>query len=297
MAGLLYLCLSACAVNPVTHRSQLMLIPEDLVVARSYASYANLISSEGASNRLNSDEAGVSRIRDITFRIIPQTIQFRPETADWDWEVNLIDSDQVNAFCMAGGKIAVYSGLIDRLQPTDDELAQVIAHEIAHALSNHSQEKLSIALAGGALGAAILSSNAGRKGRLNAAMVDTAIQVALTLPNSRQAESEADQIGIKLAAMAGYDPAAGASLWRKMAQVAGAGPVELLSTHPSPENREEALRQAAVELKEVYAQAKGNRESRTTAPAKLESRRASRNQGPDARLYGNAVYTEPKQEK
>jgi predicted Zn-dependent protease len=154
---------------------------------------------------------------------------------------------------MAGGKIAVYSGLIIRLNPTDDELAQVMAHEIAHALANHSAEKMSVAMASqiGIMGVAVATANSDYG---TAAMTGSVLAAALAvqLPNSRTAETEADQIGIELAARAGYNPYAAVSLWQKMEQVGSSSPIEFLSTHPSPGNRQAALLSLAPRYMAFY---------------------------------------------
>ena len=164
----------------------------------------------------------------------------------------------VNAWAMAGGKMAVYTGLIQKLKPTNDELAQVIGHEIAHALARHSAEKMSVAAATQAGVAAV----SGMMGDNQVAMTGTTLlaAVAVTLPNSRTMESEADRIGIELAARAGYNPQAAVSLWRKMAQVGGKNPPQFLSTHPNPSTREETLRQLAPRMMPYY-EAKGQRPS------------------------------------
>jgi predicted Zn-dependent protease len=177
----------------------------------------------------------------------------RPETADWEWSVEVIDDpEMVNAWCMAGGRMAIYTGLINKIQPTDDELAQVMGHEISHALANHTAERMSISMASqaGVALAGILSDNA-------AAALSTAALAAtyaIELPNSRTGESEADEIGIELAAKAGYDPRAAATLWQKMGAVGGEGPPQWMSTHPAPENRQQRLAELAPMMMPYYQQ-------------------------------------------
>jgi len=161
--------------------------------------------------------------------------------------------------------MAVYTGLIQKLDPTDDELAQVLAHEISHALANHTAERMSVALAtnvGVAL-AGILSDDA-QKTMSQAAL---AAALAIQLPNSRAAESEADEIGIELAAKAGYNPNAAISLWEKMGKVGGGGPPQFLSTHPSPANRQERLAELAPQMMAYYEQARGNAPTHAVARA------------------------------
>jgi predicted Zn-dependent protease len=151
---------------------------------------------------------------------------------------------------MAGGRMAVYTGLIQKLDPTDDELAQVMGHEIAHALANHTAERMSVAMASnaGILAAGVLTDNPNQSMALAAA----AAQLAVQLPNSRTAESEADQIGIELAAKAGYDPRAAITLWQKMAKAGGAAPPQFMSTHPSDEHRQERLSKLAPKMMPYY---------------------------------------------
>jgi predicted Zn-dependent protease len=179
-------------------------------------------------------------------------VMLRPETAQWEWSVEVIDDPMtINAWCMAGGRMAVYTGLLTQLDPTDDELAQVMGHEISHALANHTAEKMSVAMATrvGVAAAGVLSEdNAGAV--MGAAAL--AAQFAVELPNSRTAESEADEIGIEIAAKAGYNPNAAVTLWEKMGAASGAGPPQFMSTHPSPSNRQERLRELAPQMMEYY---------------------------------------------
>jgi len=279
--------LSACSVNPVTERSQLSLVPENVVIARSYSSYASMMGQEVSKGKLNSSKEQTERIRDIAFKIIPHAINYKPEIISWKWEVNLIENDDVNAFCMAGGKIAIYSGLINRLHPTDEELAQVIAHEIAHALSGHTQEKMSVALAGGLIGNAIIAASSRRGTHVDADAVDALLKVAWKLPNSRQAETEADRIGIKLAAMAGYNPQASASMWRKMKANNNPLRISLLSTHPHPEDREEDMRIEAAKLESLYAKAIQKIQAGT-------QRKIEYVNGNPVGLYGKSKYEDPR---
>ena len=154
---------------------------------------------------------------------------------------------------MAGGKMAIYTGLINKLNATDDEIAQVMGHEISHALANHTAERMSIALATqlGLSGVAIAATDSVYKGAILSGSA-LAAATAITLPNSRTAESEADQMGIELAARAGYDPRAAVTLWQKMARVGGDGPPQFLSTHPSPANRQEKLSALANQMMGYY---------------------------------------------
>ncbi|MFH1495860.1 MAG: M48 family metallopeptidase [Pseudomonadota bacterium] len=246
--------LTGCATNPITGRSQLMLVSGQEAVTSSYQAYAAMTASLQQQSKINRDAAKLARIRAITGRLIPHAFVWRSDAASWKWEVNIIDSPEVNAFCMAGGKMAIYTGFFDKLNPSDDELAQVMAHEIAHALSDHTREKMSIAMASD-LGVQLLATGA----QTSAGQTQMAHALALyviQMPNSRTAESEADRIGIELAARAGYNPEAAVSLWQKMARQGGGGP-EWLSTHPSHETRIAELSRMAPQVEPLYREAKG----------------------------------------
>jgi predicted Zn-dependent protease len=196
-------------------------------------------------------------VRRITEKLVAQAVKMRPETAQWQWSMQVIDDPKtVNAWCMAGGRMAIYTGLILKVDPTDDELAQVIGHEIAHALANHTAERMSTAMAAnaGIIAAGLMSDNPGQAMALAAA----AATVAVKLPNSRTSENEADQIGIELAAKAGFDPRAAVTLWQKMAKAGGSGPPEFLSTHPSDATRQERLSALAPKMM-PYFEAAGTR--------------------------------------
>ncbi len=251
--SMLALTVAGCATSP-TGRSQLMIVPESYAIASSKQAYHEQIMPFAQQGRLDDNPAMTERVRTITSRIIAQAVVMRPETKSWDWQVAVLDDPKtVNAWAMAGGKIAVYSGLITQIQPTDDELAQVIGHEIGHALAAHSAEQMSVALATKlgvtALGVATASAQA-------AALGAQAANLAIELPYSRQAESEADRIGIELAAKAGYDPQAAVSLWQKMEKASGGGTPEFLSTHPSPENRAQALGALIPQMQPYYQKAR-----------------------------------------
>ncbi len=246
----LLLLITACATN-LAGRRQLMLVSENQAIQASKQAYVNTLKPFQQKGKLNNDPKLVARIQRITDRLIEQAKILRPETRKWDWSVKIIDDpDTVNAWCMAGGKMAIYTGLIDKLKATDDEIAQVMGHEIAHALLNHSAERMSVAMATQlAVGAYAQSKNASPG---KTALAAVAAQVAITLPNSRTSESEADRVGIELAARAGYDPRAAVTLWQKMAKLGGGRPPEFLSTHPSPKNREKALRKLVDKMMPYY---------------------------------------------
>ncbi len=257
IGGLLVaLLVTACATN-LAGRKQLLLVPESQAIEASKQAYVKTLEPFAKEGKLNNDPKLVARIQRITDRLIAQAEKLRPETRNWDWSVKIIDDpDTVNAWCMAGGKMAIYTGLIDKLEASDDEIAQVMGHEIAHALLNHSAERMSVALATQlAVGAYSTTKNSSPE---KTALAAVAAQLAITLPNSRTGESEADRVGIELAARAGYDPRAAVTLWQKMAKVSGGGGLEFLSTHPSPKNREKALKKLVQKMMPLYLAARQN---------------------------------------
>lgn len=214
-------------------REQRMFVSANQVDGAAREQYAAVLKESQQKGTLNRDAAQTARVRAITQRLIPHTEVFRDDAPGWKWEVNVISSDQVNAWCMPGGKIAVYTGLIEKLKITDDELAAVIGHEIAHALREHARERMSRA-APVQIGAQILGALYGQGA---ADLGNMFGQAFFVLPNSRENEQESDRIGVELAARAGYDPRAAVTLWRKMASNGGAGPPQWLSTHPAHETR------------------------------------------------------------
>ena len=253
---LITILLVSCATSP-TGRRQLIIVTEDSAIAASKQAYTEMINPYAQQGKIDNDPALKDRVYRITGRLIAQAIKMRPETKDWGWSIKIIDDPKtVNAWAMAGGKMALYTGLVEKLEATDDELAQVLGHEIAHALAKHSAEKMSVAMAS-SIGVAAVGVVADNKGL---AITGAALAAALAVqkPNSRAAESEADQIGIELAAKAGYDPRAAITLWQKMAKVGGKGPPEFLSTHPAPENREKKL-EALIPSMMPYYERKGAR--------------------------------------
>jgi len=231
--------LGACATSP-TGRSQLMLISPDAAIVESKTAYLSTVSELDSENKLVDDPLLSDRVATITGRLITEAVALYPNSRDWEWSVAIIDGpDTVNAWCMAGGRMAVYTGLFDKLNLTDDEFAQIMGHEISHALANHTAERMSRAMAT-TLGVVAIGVAADNHG---AALMGAAAaaKVALELPNSRTAESEADTIGIELATRAGYKPEAAVTLWQKMGAQSKGAPPEFLSTHPAPGNRQAAL--------------------------------------------------------
>src|SRR5690606_3507796 len=212
------------------------------------------IAQAKAKGLLDRDAAQVKRVREITQRLIAQVGAFRPEAARWNWEVHVLSAKDLNAWCMPGGKIAVYTGLLDAIKPTDAELAAVLGHEIAHALREHARERVSQQMIT-SIGLSVLSAATGSSAASD--LGGKLTEVMFTLPNSRTHESEADLIGVELAARAGYDPRAAVTLWEKMDKASGgSAPPEFLSTHPSAQTRGAELKQAAQKVMPLYEQAR-----------------------------------------
>ena len=251
------LAVAGCQSNPVTGRKQLMLVSESTAISESKAAYVALLQPLAKQGKLDSEPATVARVREITSRLVAQAIKYRPETKDWEWSIKVIDDPKtVNAWAMAGGKMAIYTGLIQQIKPTDDELAQVLGHEISHALAKHTAERMSRAIAMQVgLGALAITQSNSEYANLTLTGAQAAAVVALELPNSRTAESEADRIGIELAAKAGYDPHAAVTLWEKMAKVGGGdgkSRMDFLSTHPAPAKRMETLAALVPQMMPYY---------------------------------------------
>ena len=223
----------------------------DQMYAQSYQQTLGEASSKGV---LDKTSANAKRVQAIAKRLIAQAPTFRADAAQWNWDVNLIKSDEMNANCGPGGKILVYSGLIDNLKLTDDELAAVMGHEIAHALREHGREAMSKAY-----GIQMAKQGAGAifgLGQDSLALADTVANYGMTLPNSRSNENEADLIGLELAARAGYNPNAAITLWNKMAKASEGAPPEFMSTHPASDSRIASLQAAIPKVMPLYQQAK-----------------------------------------
>ena len=236
------------------NRSQLMLISAEQLekmAAQSYNQQKNEAASKGA---LNKDPILTSRVRDIAERITPVTAIFRKDAPRWQWEVNVVQSNELNAFCMPGGKIIFYSGIIERLKLSDDEIAIIMGHEVAHALREHSREQASQALA--AKTALSIGASLFGLGGITTDLANMAYEQLVATSFSRSDESEADRIGIELAARAGYDPRTGVALWQKMKAMGGRTRSEFTSTHPPEETRIKQIQAMLPKVTPLYEDAR-----------------------------------------
>lgn len=236
-------------------KPRLLLVPESMVNQSAAQQYTQLKQQAAAHRVLNKDEPQVRRVRAIAQRLIPQGARFNPKARDWAWEVNVIDAPTVNAFCMPGGKIMVFTGLLNKLQLSDDEVAAVVGHEIAHALLEHGRARMSEAVLKNA-GINLASAYFGLSNVGTAALAQAA-QVAVSLPYSRSHETDADLVGIELAARAGFDPRAAVNVWKKMGAVSGGQPPQILSTHPAHGTRIHDLEAAMPKVMPLYERARG----------------------------------------
>ena len=258
LAGLAAAATPALAQVDVGQSSRLRsLVPAETLETSATQQYHQMLEQARAKRALAPDNhPQLVRLRGIARRLIPQAIQWNPRARDWQWEVNLIGSKQINAFCMPGGKIAFFTGILDQLKLTDDEVAMVMGHEMAHALREHARERIAKTQAtsiGLSLGAQLLGL-----GDLGNAAANLGTQL-LTLKFSRSDETEADLVGLELAARAGYDPQAAVSLWRKMGEATGNNGVAFLSTHPSGPDRIRELERNVPRVQGLYRQAAGQR--------------------------------------
>ena len=258
------LTLSACETVQTTQggvvgvdRQQRMMVSSAEMNQSAQAEYTQLLNGENQKGTLNRNPSETVRVRAIANRLVAQTSVFRPDARSWNWEVNVISSPEINAWCMPGGKIAVYTGLIEKLRLSDDELAAVMGHEMAHALREHARERASEQAVAGlgisVLSAALGASDLGQQG------MQYAYMGLLGLPNSRAHETEANRIGVELAARAGYNPRAAITLWQKMEQVGGNEPPKFLSTHPDREDRLRDLTDYSQRVEPLFLQARARR--------------------------------------
>ena len=234
------------------------LIPAQDVERSAGQQYMQLLQQASSQQALAAPTSGqAQRLQAIARRIIPYTYAWNPRAREWKWEVNLIGSNQINAFCMPGGKIAFYTGILQQLKLSDDEVAMVMGHEMAHALREHARERMGkSAVTHGAarLGGALLANILG----INPQITDMAARGGanlLTLEFSREDESEADLVGMDLAARAGFDPRAGVSLWEKMGAANKGAPPQWLSTHPSGSKRIQDIQANLPKVMPLYQRA------------------------------------------
>jgi len=243
----------------VTRKQQVSsVVSSKEIEAAADKQYDEMMAEAQKKGLLNRNPQQVQRVRTIAQRLIPQTRVFRQDAPGWAWETNVLTSKDVNAWAMPGGKMAVYTGLIERLNATDDELAAVMGHEIAHALREHARERIARQMstqAASTIGSIAIQILTGVQ--LDPQITGTVGQAVFVLPNSRENEQEADVIGVELMARAGYDPRAALSLWQKMGQATGGGgPPEFLSTHPSGATRLRDLQGYVDKVMPLYQAAK-----------------------------------------
>jgi Zn-dependent protease with chaperone function len=241
-------------------RSRLLLLPAATVERSAAQQYAQLMRAAAQRAVLNVDKAQVERLRNIARALIPQSTRFNKDAERWRWEVNVISSKTVNAFCMPGGKIVFFTGILESLQLTDEEVAVIMGHEIGHALLEHGRARMSeqvLKNVGISVAAAIFNL-----GQISAELLAQAANLAVSLPYARGQESDADLVGMELAARAGYDPRAAVVDWQKMqklgqASAGGRGPPpQFLSTHPSHETRIKDIEKAMPKVLPLYEQAR-----------------------------------------
>jgi predicted Zn-dependent protease len=223
------------AVGVNRKQSMSTMVSEAAIEQSAGQAYDQQVNQARANGVLNIDPALTVRVRKIAARLIGQTDAFRKDAKDWHWAINVQSSRDMNAYCMPGGRIMVYTGLIEKLSLTDAELATVLAHEIAHALREHSREQVSRAYAQQA-GLTVLAGLAGL-GDASMQLASELSNVTFNLPRSREAESEADKIGLELMSRAGYDPHAAVDMWKKMIKAGQGATPGFFSTHPSGSTR------------------------------------------------------------
>ena len=232
------------------------LVPAESLENDARQQYNQVLADARAKNALAPDgHPQLLRLHAIAKRLIPHSLAWNPRARDWRWQVNLIGSKQLNAWCMPGGKIAFYTGILDQLQLTDDEVAMIMGHEMAHALREHARERLAKSKAT-SMGLSVASQLLGL-GQLGDVAANVGTQL-LTLKYSRDDETEADLVGLEIAARGGFKPEASVQLWKKMLSATGGGKGQpgFLSTHPSGNNRIQELEANLPKVAHLYEQAR-----------------------------------------
>lgn len=235
------------------NRSQMFLVSAEQMDKGAALAYTQVLKDAQNKRKLNTNPVATKRVQRISKYLIPQVVAFRDDALNWDWQVNVINDKTINAWCMPGGKIVFYTGIIDSLNLTDAEIAAVMGHEMSHALREHSREKASrdqlknigILAVGAATGSQDLMK-----------LANVAATYTFALPFSRKQESEADIMGAELMARAGYNPEAAVNLWRKMNKLSKNKPAEFMSTHPSNDNRIAKLTEISKDVMPLYESSK-----------------------------------------
>ena len=230
------------------------LVPAETLEDSARQQYSQVLADAKAKGALAPEgHPQLTRLHAIARRLIPHTAQWNARARDWKWQVNLINSKQLNAWCMPGGKIAFYTGIIDQLQLDDDQIAMIMGHEMAHALREHARARLAKSQVT-SIGLSVASQLLGL-GQLGNMAADLGSQL-LSLKYSRDDETEADLVGLEIAVRGGYRPEASVELWKKMLSANGAGGPSFLSTHPSGANRIQELEANLPKVQYLYEQAR-----------------------------------------
>lgn len=241
------------------------LVPEGELEAAALQQFTALKQEAGKKGVLVPDShPQVQRLHAIADKLIPHAKRWNPAATDWKWEISLIDIKQINAFCMPGGKIGFFTGILDELKLTDDEVAIVMGHEIAHALREHGRERLAKSNLTN-VGAKVLGFGLSALLGIDPNLTNTAAGVGANLAIlkfSRSDETEADLVGLDIVARAGYDPRAGVALWKKMGMVSKNAPLEWLSTHPAGKSRIAEMQKHMPSVMPLYAKVKGQPQSK-----------------------------------
>lgn len=269
VSALLLLLLSSCGIVPVTGRRQINLVSDSEIIASSRLQYTDFIRKVKVDNNSNYGQQTTRvarRVAEATDTYLKNN-GYSDIARQMQWEFNLVRDGQVNAFCMPGGKIVVYSGLIQATKATDAELAAVIAHEVSHAIAKHANERISremMTQLGGQVLTGVVGAKSAALGNIISQTYGIGSKLLISLPYNRKQEYEADQIGLVFMAMAGYDPRAAVTLWQKMSRQGGGKAPEFLSTHPSDANRIRAIQEYLPTALQYYRGDGG----RSTGPRK-----------------------------